>query len=96
MDPVMHTAHSFLAQADAFWRKHPGRLQALVGLASDRADMVRALRLGELCAGNRIVLRVGKSLVVIDEHGAIEMVGVGMNLKMAKALRVRSANVELL
>jgi hypothetical protein len=34
--------------------------------------------------------------VVIDEHGAIEMVGVGMNLKMAKALRVRSANVELL
>jgi hypothetical protein len=53
MDPVMHAAHSFLAQADAFWRKHPGRLQPLVGLASDRADMVKALRLGELLPENR-------------------------------------------
>jgi hypothetical protein len=49
----------------------------------------------ELCAGNRIALRVGKSLLVIDAHGAIQMVGEGITLKMAKAVRVRSANLEL-
>jgi hypothetical protein len=49
----------------------------------------------ELSAGNRIVLRVGKSLLVIDANGAIQMVGDTMTMKMTKAVRVRSANVEL-
>jgi tetratricopeptide (TPR) repeat protein len=53
MDPVMHAAQSFLAQADAFWRKHPGRLQPLAGLVADRGEMVKALRLGELAPDNR-------------------------------------------
>jgi hypothetical protein len=49
----------------------------------------------ELRAGRRIALRVGKSLVILDEHGAVQMVGECLTVKMAKAVRMRSANVEL-
>lgn len=49
----------------------------------------------ELCASNKIALRVGKALLVIDANGAIQMVGETTTMKMAKAVRVRSANVEL-
>jgi len=69
---------------------------ALQVSASARREKLRLeARDIELCAGSRIVLRVGKSLVVIDEQGGIQMVGDGMTVKMAKAVRVRSANVEL-
>jgi hypothetical protein len=69
---------------------------ALQVAASERPEKLR-IEAGEieLCAGKTIVLRVGKSLVVIDERGAIQMVGDGMTMRMAKAVRVRSANVEL-
>jgi hypothetical protein len=49
----------------------------------------------ELCASNKIALRVGKALLVIDAHGSIQMVGETTTMKMAKAVRVRSPNVEL-
>ncbi len=49
----------------------------------------------ELCAEKTIVLRVGKSLVVVSEQGVVQMVGEGMTVRMAKAMRVLSANVEL-
>lgn len=49
----------------------------------------------ELCAETTISLRVGKSLVLVDEHGVIQMVGEGMTVRMAKNVRVLSANVEL-
>jgi hypothetical protein len=49
----------------------------------------------ELCAAKTIVLRVGKSLVVVSEQGAVQMLGEGMTVRMAKTVRVLSANVEL-
>jgi hypothetical protein len=78
---------------------HPGGpliVGALQVAASERPEKLR-IEAGEieLCAGKTIVLRVGKSLVVIDERGAMQMVGDGMTMRMAKAVRVRSANVEL-
>jgi hypothetical protein len=76
--------------------KGPIIVGAVQVTASERREKLR-LEGGEieLCAGNKIVLRVGKSLIVLDEHGAIHMTGESTTLKMAKAVRVRSANVEL-
>lgn len=49
----------------------------------------------ELAAERAIVLRVGKSLLVLDESGAIRLAGEGVSLRAAKAVRVLAANVEL-
>jgi len=49
----------------------------------------------ELCAATSIVLRVGKSLVVLGEDGVMQMVGEKMTLRMAKTIRALAANVEL-
>jgi hypothetical protein len=70
-----------------------GALQVTATATPDRLRL--DAREIELCAGSKIALRVGKSLVVIDEHGAIHMAGERMTMKMAKAVRVLSANVEL-
>jgi hypothetical protein len=49
----------------------------------------------ELCAGKSIVLRVGKSLITLDERGVVTMVGEKMSLRMANLIKMLSANVEL-
>jgi hypothetical protein len=49
----------------------------------------------ELGAERAIVLRVGKSLLVLDESGAIRVVGEGVSLRAAKAVRVLATSVEL-
>jgi hypothetical protein len=49
----------------------------------------------ELCAATSIVLRVGKSLIILDEKGGMQMVGEKMTLRMAKTLRALCASVEL-
>jgi hypothetical protein len=64
--------------------------------ASEKRDKVRLEGEEiELCASNKIALRVGKALLVIDANGAIQVVGETTTMKMAKAVRVRSVNVEL-
>jgi hypothetical protein len=64
--------------------------------ASQRHENVRLEGVEiELSASNKIAFRVGKALFVIDANGAILMVGETTTMKMAKAVRVRSANVEL-
>ncbi len=77
--------------------KGPIIVGAVQVTASDRQEKLRLVggEEIELCAGNRIVLRVGKSLLMIDANGAIQMVSDTVTMKAAKAVRVRSANVEL-
>ncbi len=53
MDPVMRAARVFLAEADALWWERPERVLPLIAEPSDRGDVVRALRLGELAPENR-------------------------------------------
>ncbi len=49
----------------------------------------------ELAAEKALVLRVGKTMLVLDESGAIRMVGEGVALRAGKAVKVLAANVEL-
>ena len=53
MDPVTCAARSFLFQAETFWTKHPDRILPVVAPMDDRAEVVDALRLGELAPKNR-------------------------------------------
>lgn len=69
---------------------------ALQVTASEPRDSVRVeANEIELCAARRIALRVGKSVVILDEHGTVQMVGEGLTMRMSKAVRVRAASVEL-
>jgi hypothetical protein len=53
MDPVMRAARVFLGEAEALWRERPARGLPLVAEPSERAELVKALRLGELLPENR-------------------------------------------
>jgi tetratricopeptide (TPR) repeat protein len=53
MDPIMRAARTFLAEAETLWWEHPERVLPLIADPSDRGDLVRALRLGELAPENR-------------------------------------------
>jgi hypothetical protein len=53
MDPIMRAALVFLDEAETFWQEHPGRVLPLVADASDRGEVVSALRLAELAPDNR-------------------------------------------
>jgi tetratricopeptide (TPR) repeat protein len=53
MDPITRAAKAFLAEAEAFWRAKPGRALPLVAGPSERSDVAKALRLGELAPENR-------------------------------------------
>jgi hypothetical protein len=53
MDPIMRAAQAFLADTEAGWRQSPGRVLPLVAAASERGEVVKALRLGELSPENR-------------------------------------------
>ena len=53
MDPVMRAARVFLMEAETLWRERPERVLPLVGEASERGEMVKALRLAELAPENR-------------------------------------------
>lgn len=41
------------------------------------------------------MLRVGKTMLVLGESGAIRMAGEGVALRAGKAMKVLAANVEL-
>ena len=53
MDPIMRAAHAFLEETKAGWRQLPGRVLPLVAAPSERGEVVKALRLGELAPENR-------------------------------------------
>jgi tetratricopeptide (TPR) repeat protein len=53
MDPIMRAARVFLMDAAALWRERPQRVLPLVAEASERGEMVKALRLAELAPENR-------------------------------------------
>ena len=53
MDPIMRAARAFLDEVDERWEEGPGQVLPLVAEASDRGEVVKALRLGELSAENR-------------------------------------------
>jgi hypothetical protein len=73
-----------------------GALQTQPAADGGRQEKLRLdARELELVAERAIVLRVGKSLLVLDESGAIRLAGEGVSLRAAKAVRVLAANVEL-
>jgi hypothetical protein len=53
MDPIMRAARAFLDEVAERWEESPGRVLPLVAEASDRGELVKALRLGELLPENR-------------------------------------------
>jgi tetratricopeptide (TPR) repeat protein len=56
MDPVMRAARVFLMEAETLWRERPERVLPLVAEASERGEVVKALRLAELAPENRTPL----------------------------------------
>lgn len=52
MDPIMRAARAFLEQVEARWEESPARVLPLVAEASERREVVKALRLGELASEN--------------------------------------------
>jgi tetratricopeptide (TPR) repeat protein len=53
MDPIMRAARAFLEEAEAGWRHSPGRALPLVADPSERGEVVKALRLGEIAPESR-------------------------------------------
>ena len=53
MDPVMRAARSFLEEVEERWQESPARVLPLLAEASDRGEVVKALRLGELAPSSR-------------------------------------------
>jgi hypothetical protein len=53
MDPITRAMHTFIDEAEAFWRAHPYRLLPLAAREDQREDMVQALRLYEAKPENR-------------------------------------------
>jgi tetratricopeptide (TPR) repeat protein len=53
MDPMMRAMQQLTAEAEAFWRAHPGQVLPLVAGEEQRADVVAALRLREAAPDNR-------------------------------------------
>jgi hypothetical protein len=73
-----------------------GALQTSCTVSRDREDAVRARgkRL-ELHADEGIVLRVGKTALVMDQHGTVTIVGQKMTVNVAEAARILSTLCEL-
>jgi hypothetical protein len=53
MDPITRAMRQLGADAEAFWREHPGRLLPLIAAEDERQHVVQALRLRENAADNR-------------------------------------------
>jgi hypothetical protein len=72
-----------------------GAIQTQPSLEGKHERLRIAAKELELGAERAIVLRVGKSLLVLDESGAIRLAGEGVSLRAAKAVRVLATSVEL-
>ena len=53
MDPIMRAARAFLEEVEARWEESPARVLPLRAEASERGEVVKALRLGELAPESR-------------------------------------------